>query len=160
MIDEKLHFMPTAVRRRSRSAANARQDVVPSEIREISEDVVFRHTRSEIVQDIRHSDSHTANTRFPATFARFDGNYLAVVHGTQRTGHLVGRSSEGDLIVAASRARRGGGSGPTAWVVLARGTAAAVEVAGGDRRGAVAGGKIHRAHERAVTAAEEDRHRA
>ena len=55
-------------------------DVRFSQFGKIAKNLRGCHPRCKIFKNIVHGDAHSANARFPAAFARFDGNDVSVIH--------------------------------------------------------------------------------
>ena len=55
-------------------------DVCFSQFGKLAKNLRVCHPRSKIFKNIVHGDAHSANARFPAAFARFDGNDVSVIH--------------------------------------------------------------------------------
>lgn len=67
--------------------------VVPLQVREIDENLIFAHTTSEAVEHIGHREPEASDAWLSASLVRFDGDSVARIH-TRRLRVLI-RASKG-----------------------------------------------------------------
>lgn len=65
-----------------RRESKACLDIVGGQVREIIKDLHHRHTATEVIKNIRHSNPCAANTGFPAADKGVDSDAITVVHGS------------------------------------------------------------------------------
>src|SRR5712691_6446220 len=56
-------------------------NVFGREVRELRQNLHFAHATREVFQHVGYRHSRSANGRFAAALARFDGDDLAIIHG-------------------------------------------------------------------------------
>src|ERR1035437_531987 len=56
-------------------------DVLGCQIREILQNLLLRHSGSEVVQHVIHGHPHPTNARLAAAFPQFNGDNVPIIHG-------------------------------------------------------------------------------
>ena len=94
LIEQQLHLL-LIVRRRSQSAANARQarSILAGQVGKVAKHVVLRHSRGQVVEDVRDGDAQATNAGLSTAFARVDCNAVQVPHTSQGRVMAPNRSS-------------------------------------------------------------------
>jgi hypothetical protein len=55
-------------------------DIVSGEIGKVGQDFCLRHSSGQVLENVSYSHPRSANSRFAAPLARFNGDDLAIIH--------------------------------------------------------------------------------